>query len=113
MNVEGKFSIDADPAGWAERRVGIGHNGGPPLDEPGRPWGAGGPYKYMAWHKAQRKAWRDVPLEIVRMRAARAAKLGLTYREYTLEILERGRYLSETDAERIAEIIAKRKRFDL
>jgi hypothetical protein len=58
--------------------------------------------------QAQRRAWRDVPLDIVRMRAAKAARLGLTYREYTLEIMERGRYLSEADAERIAEIIARR-----
>ena len=42
------------------------------------------------------------------MRARRAEALGLTYREYTLEILERGRYLSTADADRILEI--KRKR---
>ena len=34
--------------------------------------------------------------------------LGLTYEEYTLEILERGRHLNEGDAERIAAI--KRRR---
>ena len=38
------------------------------------------------------------------MRARRAEALGLTYREYTIEILERGRYLSLADADRIAEI---------
>lgn len=90
------------------RPVGIGHNGGPPLDDPGRQWGEGGPHAYVCWMQAQRRAWRDVPLDIVRMRAAKAARLGLTYREYTLEIMERGRYLSEADAERIAEIIARR-----
>ncbi|MEZ5668824.1 MAG: hypothetical protein R3F55_15550 [Alphaproteobacteria bacterium] len=108
MNVDGKFSVASDPVGLAERRVGIGHNGGPPLDEPGRPWGAGGPVVYRCWLEAQRRAWRDVPFDTVRRRAARAAQLGLTYREYTLEILERGRYLSAADSERIAEIKAKR-----
>jgi hypothetical protein len=92
------------------RRPGIGHNGGPPLDDPGRPWGAGGPHAYVCWHQAQRRAWREVPLDIVRLRAAKAAKLGLTYREYTLEILERGRYLSAADVDRIAEIVARRGR---
>ncbi|WP_292387249.1 ribbon-helix-helix protein, CopG family, partial [Mesorhizobium sp.] len=37
-------------------------------------------------------------------------RLGLTYEEYTLEILERGRHLSEDDAERIAEIRRARRR---
>jgi len=55
------------------------------------------------------KAFNDVPYDIAVMRARRAEAMGLTYREYTLEILERGRYLSaEADAERIAEI--KRRR---
>jgi len=34
----------------------------------------------------------------------RAERLGLTYEEYTLEILERGRHLQVEDVERIAEI---------
>ena len=38
----------------------------------------------------------------------KAEALGLTYEEYTLEILERGRYLSRADAERIAKIKDKR-----
>ena len=42
------------------------------------------------------------------MRIRRAEKLGLTYEEYTLEILERGLYLSAAYTERIAQIIAKR-----
>ena len=35
--------------------------------------------------------------------------LGLTFREYQLEILERGRYLQADDTARIAAIIAGRK----
>jgi hypothetical protein len=41
-------------------------------------------------------------------RLEKAEALGLTYEEYTLEILERGRYLSAADAERIARIKDKR-----
>jgi hypothetical protein len=40
---------------------------------------------------------------------AKAERLGLTYEEYTLEILERGRHLQEDDVERIAAIKRKRR----
>jgi hypothetical protein len=72
-------------------------NGGPPLDDDEHtpPWGRNG-------------IGRDAPYDIAVLRARRAALIGLTYEEYTLEILERGRYLGTGDVERIAEI--KRKR---
>jgi hypothetical protein len=41
----------------------------------------------------------------------RAERLGLTYEEYTLEILERGRYLQIEDVERIAQIKKARSAF--
>jgi hypothetical protein len=41
---------------------------------------------------------------IVAFRIKKAGRLGLTYEEYTLEILERGRHLQIEDVERIAEI---------
>jgi len=41
-------------------------------------------------------------------RLEKAEALGLTYEEYTLELLERGRYLSNADQERVDAI--KRKR---
>lgn len=85
-----------------------GHNNGPPLDDSARPWGEGGIGNYFEWGAALDAVWRNVPFDIARMRARRAEALGLTYREYTLEILERGRYLCKADAERIAEI--KRRR---
>ena len=86
-----------------------GGNGGPPLDDDPRPWGSGGIGSYFEWKAATGKAFNDVPYDIAVMRARRAEAMGLTYREYTLEILERGRYLSpEADAARIAEI--KRRR---
>jgi hypothetical protein len=66
----------------------IGDNGGPPLDppEPGAAW------RLWCWRRAHKQAWsasRDVMLR----RLARAEELGMSYHEYTLEILERGRYL--------------------
>lgn len=86
----------------------IGHNGGPPLDEPAHEWGDGPFGTYFEWKAAHRRAFYDIPVEIAIIRARRAHKLGLTYEEYTLEILERGRFLQAGDAERIAEILAKR-----
>ena len=44
------------------------------------------------------------------MRLERAERIGLSYQEYNLEILERGRYLQVEDTGRVAEIKAKRKR---
>jgi hypothetical protein len=44
------------------------------------------------------------------LRLEKAERLGLTYEEYTLEILERGLHLREEDTERISAIKAARKR---
>jgi hypothetical protein len=66
--------------------VAIGHNGGPPLDEPD-PGAAS--WRLFCWKKASRKAWK-APREIALRRLERAEELGMTYREYTLEIMERG-----------------------
>lgn len=43
------------------------------------------------------------------LRLKRAERLGLTYREYTLEILDRGRHLQPEDVERIAAIKRARR----
>lgn len=64
---------------------GIGHNNGPPLD-PEESW------RLWCWRRARKKAWA-APREIALSRLKRAEELGMTYREYTLEILERGRHL--------------------
>ena len=86
---------------------GMGHNGGPPLDHV-PPWGVGGIGNWFDWKAATDRAFRKLSPEIAMRRARKAEALGLTFREYQLEILERGRYLQAEDAERIAEIIAKR-----
>lgn len=67
----------------------LGHNGGPPLDppDPGESWRA------YCWKKAHKKAWKTPGREIALRRLARAEELGMTYKEYTLEIMERGRFL--------------------
>jgi hypothetical protein len=88
--------------------AGIGHNGGPPLDHVPE-WGTGGVGTYFAWRAASEAAFKALPIETAIRRARKAEALGLTFREYQLEILERGRYLQADDTARIAAIIARRK----
>jgi hypothetical protein len=68
----------------------LGHNGGPPLEEEED---VNASWRAWNWRRAHRKAWKTPPREIALRRLARAEELGMTYREYTLEILERGKYL--------------------
>lgn len=68
---------------------GIGHNGGPPIEE-ADPGAAS--WRHHCWRKASKKAW-TVPREVALRRLQRAEELGMTYRAYSLEIMERGRYL--------------------
>ena len=67
-------------------------------------WGDGGIGNYFYWKAAHRAAWHNPSPGIVMFRIRKAERLGLTYQEYTLEILERGRHLQIEDVERIAEI---------
>jgi hypothetical protein len=93
------------------RRPRRSDNGGPPLDEyKGPPWGKGDPYIFLAWQAAHAEAWRPPSRDIMLLRLNQAERLGLTYREFTLELLERGRHLTEADSERIDAIKAARKR---
>jgi hypothetical protein len=66
----------------------IGHNGGPPLEDPD----ADGGWRAWCWRRAHKRAW-SAPREIALRRLERAEELGMSYRAYTLEILERGRHL--------------------
>ena len=63
----------------------IGHNGGPP---------------------------KVIPYNTMVRRVRLAEALGLTFEEYTLEILFNGRYLQSEDKTRIAEIKSARGRRD-
>jgi hypothetical protein len=93
------------------RRLPRNHNGGPPLDDyEGPPWGKGDPFIFTAWKNARDKAWKIRNRDVMLMRLERAERIGLTYEEYTLEILERGKHLQQEDAVRIAEIKLARKR---
>jgi hypothetical protein len=89
--------------------AGTGHNGGPALDEHVPEWGSDGIGNWFYWKAAFNKVHKNVSRDIALFRVAKAERLGLTYEEYTLEILERGRYLQEDDVERIAAIKRKRK----
>ena len=53
--------------------------------------------------------WKDVSWDIMRFRQEKADALGLTYEEYTLELLDQGRHLQVTDGQRIEAIKARRK----
>ena len=58
----------------------IGHNDGPPLD-PGRSW------RRHCWKQAHKELWKPLPVEVVRRRVTRAARLGLSYRRYAIILL--------------------------
>jgi hypothetical protein len=74
-------------AGDAEK-PGIGHNGGPPLEEPpARSW------SHYCWKRAHKAAWKTPPREVALRRLRRAEELGMTYQEYTAIILDRGEFL--------------------
>src|SRR4029079_236473 len=100
LEIEGFTTADAAQAG---------HNGGPPLDEHVPEWGRGGIGNYFSWKAAHRKAYRNVAPEIMMLRAERAERIDLTYEEYTLELLERGRYLQAGDVARIDRIKRARR----
>ena len=102
----------AEPAGHANG-VTARHNRGPPLDEEHKPeWGHGPIGNYFYWKAAHRAAWHGASRDVILFRMQRAERLGLSYEEYTLEILERGRHLQIEDVERIAQIKKARSRPD-
>lgn len=93
------------------RRITRRHNAGPPLhDYEGPAWKGGDPHKFLHWRQAHTRAWKPKSREIALFRLEKAEAVGLSYEEYTLELLERGRHLSEADAARIAAIKADRPR---
>ncbi|MBL8703487.1 MAG: hypothetical protein JNM30_01520 [Rhodospirillales bacterium] len=66
------------------RFIGFGHNNPPPEFTT---------WSKVCWTKAHQKAWKNPPIEVIRLRVARARELGMTYKEYTAVILDRGVYL--------------------
>jgi hypothetical protein len=73
----------------------IGHNQGPPLEEP-----VADVFVRYRWRKAHAEAWKNPPLSILKLRLARAAAAGVSYREYMLELLDSGRHLQAEDVAR-------------
>lgn len=70
----------------------IGHNNGPPLDEP-----VNDAFVSWRWRKAHREAWKNPPMSILKFRLARAEAAGVSYEEYMLELLDTGRHLQAAD----------------
>jgi hypothetical protein len=68
---------------------GIGHNGGPPLDDepPGKLL-----FVRHCWKKAHQEVWRSPSRDITLFRVRRAEAAGLSYHEYMLRLLDTGRY---------------------
>jgi hypothetical protein len=83
-------SDDASHGPEAPTVAAIGHNGGPPLDEPPR---APLDWNSYCWRRAHARAWKTPPREIALRRLRRAEAIGMTYREYQAVILDRGVYL--------------------
>ena len=73
----------------------IGHNQGPPLNEP-----VVDPFVRYLWRKAHTEAWKNPPLPILQFRVARAEAAGVSYQEYTAELLATGRHLQAGDVAR-------------
>jgi hypothetical protein len=77
----------------------IGHNGGPPIEEPEEP-----PGKLLfvnwAWRKARKEAFKAPTTEIALFRLARAEAAGLSYEAYVARLLDTGRYDQTADKDR-------------
>jgi hypothetical protein len=72
----------------------LGHNNGPDILESLL-------FKEWRWRKVQEEAFTPPDAEAGRRWAQKAEVLGLSYREYRLELLERGRHPTHEDALRI------------
>lgn len=80
-------------------RAGIGHNGGPPLDDepPGKLL-----FVRYRWKKAHATAWKSASRGITLFRLRRAEAAGVSYEEYMSTLLDTGRHLQREDVERAA-----------
>jgi hypothetical protein len=81
--------------GLGEATAGIGHNNGPPLDEP-----AVDAFLRYRWRKAHAEAWKTPSMSILRFRVARAEAAGVSYEEYVSTLLDTGRRMQAGDKPR-------------
>ena len=82
-----------EPARAPSTAPAIGHNGGPPIEQPVDL------YVRHLWTAAHRAAWKTPPMDILRFRLARAEAAGVSYHDYMLELLDTGRHLQKADVE--------------
>jgi hypothetical protein len=71
----------------------IGHNNGPPLEDPqpGYLW------RRHCWTKAHAEAWKTPSMGVLKFRMQRAEAAGLSYRDYMLTLLNTGRHAQKGD----------------
>lgn len=78
--------------GLAETPAGIGHNNGPPLEEP-----VNDAFVRYRWKKAHAAAWKNPSMSILKFRMARAEAAGVSYEEYVGTLLDTGRHMQKGD----------------
>ena len=105
---ETRAELKQAAASWRERRENdlkdmgvviplsqwLGHNNGPDMLESLL-------FKEWRWRKVQDEAFAPPDADTGARWARKAEALGLSYREYRLELLERGRHPTDEDARRI------------
>ena len=82
---------ESHPSGWVFTGGDAGYQG-----FPGSPRTVRKPdvsFVRYCWKRAHREAWKMPPREVVLRRLERAKALGMSYREYTAIILDRGVHL--------------------
>jgi hypothetical protein len=103
-----RLELEQAASSWRERRENdlkdmgvviplsewLGHNNGPDILESLL-------FKGWRWRKVQEEAFAPPDAETGTRWARKAEELGLSYREYRLELLERGRHPTDEDARRI------------
>jgi hypothetical protein len=70
----------------------LGHNGGPPIDEPVNTL-----YVRYRWKRAHTEAWKNPSPAIMKFRVSRAEAAGVSYHTYMLALLDTGRHLQKGD----------------
>ena len=102
---EARSELKQAASSWRERRENdlkgmgvviplsqwLGHNNGPDILESLL-------FKEWRWRKVQEEAFAPPDAETGMRWARKAEELGLSYREYRLELLERGRHPTDEDA---------------
>lgn len=66
----------------------LGHNNGPPIEEP---TDKGGLERAYHWRQAHKAVWRTPSVEVVKIRTRAAEQLGVSYKDYTSILMDRGR----------------------